>query len=101
MHLNTILTINFFFLHLATFMNSDTTLFHEICLLFEELDKTTAPATLKRANASGDTGSSIYLTKEAKTKVFTVISQWFSKFDSGSLLIIFRLLVPEVEISPD
>lgn len=46
--------------------------------------------------SDGDTGSSLYLSKEVRRQVYQIISDWFSKFNSGSLLPIFRLLVPEV-----
>lgn len=77
-------------------MNSDTVLFKEICQLFEELDSITQSATSKRISASNDIGSCYYLTKELKKQVYNVISRWFSKFNAGNLLAIFRLLVPEV-----
>ena len=77
-------------------MNSDNFLFFEMCQFFEQLSQITNSATEKRTNLSSETGSSIYLTKEAKRQVHQIISQWFSKFKTGSLLSIFRLLVPEV-----
>lgn len=78
-------------------MNSDSALFFEVCQLFEELNIITLSATSKRTNIQGDTGSSYYLTKEVKKQVHQIISNWFTKFNSGSLLSIFRLLVPEVK----
>ena len=85
-------------MYLVTFyhMNTDTILFRELCQLFEDLARITNSVTSKRISASNDTGSSYYLTKEHKKQVHNVISNWFSKFNSGNLLAIFRLLVPEV-----
>lgn len=77
--------------------NFDSALFFEVCQLFEELNIITLPATSKRANIQGDTGSIYYLTKEVKKKVHQILSKWFTKFNSGSLLSVFRLLVPEVK----
>lgn len=77
-------------------MNSDTALFHEVCQLFEELNHITGPASAKRANKSRDTESSLFLSKENKKQVYRSINTWFSKFNSGSLISLFRLLVPEV-----
>ena len=77
-------------------MNSDAVLFYEMCQLFEELNNVTKSATSKRISVSNDTGSSYYLTKDIKKQVHQIISKWFSKFSSGNLLAIFRLLVPEV-----
>ena len=80
-------------------MNSDNSLFFEACQLFEELSTITLSATSKRTNIQGDIGSSYYLTKEIKKQVHQIISKWFTKFNSGTLLYIFRLLVPEVKKS--
>lgn len=78
-------------------MNSDSAFFFEVCQLFEELNTITLPATSKRTNIQSDIGSSYYLTKEVKKQVHQIISKWFTKFNSGSLLSMFRLLVPEVK----
>lgn len=80
-------------------MNSDESQFFEVCKLFEELGSLTLPATSKRTNLESDTGSLYYLTKETKIRVYQIISKWFTKFNSGSLLSIFRLLVPEVHLT--
>lgn len=85
--------------YISQIMNSDAVLFLEICLLFEELEIITKPATSKRVNLSNDTSGSLYLTKDHKKQVYNAICRWFSKFNSGNLLAIFRLLVPEVFIS--
>lgn len=77
-------------------MNSDNAKFFHVCELFEELNKITMSASSKRTTIAVDTGSSLYLTKELKRQVHSTISNWFTKFNSGSLLPLFRLLVPEV-----
>lgn len=77
-------------------MNSDNAKFIHVCELFEELNKVTTSATSKRTHLEGDTGSSLYLTKESKNQIHSTISNWFTQFNSGSILSIFRLLVPEV-----
>ena len=78
-------------------MNSDNALFYEVCQLFEDLNNVTLPATSKRTKVEGDIGSSYYLAKDVKRQVHQIISKWFTKFNSGTLLSVFRLLVPEVK----
>lgn len=75
-------------------LNSDQTPFLFICQLFEQLNQVTC--SIKRTSTETEEGTAIYLSKNIKKQVYHIISQWFNQFSSGSLLAVFRLLVPEV-----
>ena len=80
-------------------MTFDNIPFVQICRFFEELQCITSSTVAKRTNASSDNNSSYYLTKDTRRKIYESMTKWFKTLlfeGEGSIMKLFRLLVPEV-----